>query len=201
MSSMRKQIYVTLRSRIISKELPPGFRLREQDLATEFGASRTPVREALLDLEKDSLVNTIDRAGTFVAKVSFEDLKEAFEVRLALMPLVARLLLDHTAPELIGALEGIHAEMKAAKSSEELTALDSRFHDLLNHATGNRLLKAVLSKARWTIERGCSYPDAVTAEFGDEVVAVIEALQDRSLDRLDELLYRHAKRYVEELFR
>ncbi len=200
MNGIRERIYVTLQSRIISKELAPGSRLREQELAKEFSASRTPVREALLDLERDGLVNTIDRAGTFVAKVSFQDLKEAFEVRLALMPLVARLLLEHANPELIDALARIRTEMEAATSSESLTGMDSRFHDLVNDAIGHRLLKEVLSKARWTIERGCTYPDAITSGFADDVTAVMEALQDRSLDRLEKLLYSHAKRYVEDLF-
>ena len=80
-------VYQQLKQQIILLEHPPGTMIREKELMKEFGVSRTPVREALLRLEVDGLVRIIPSIGTFVEDVSFQQLKEVFEVRSFLLKL------------------------------------------------------------------------------------------------------------------
>ncbi|MBC7190503.1 GntR family transcriptional regulator, partial [Candidatus Aerophobetes bacterium] len=79
-------VYETLKKKLISEENWEvlGTRLQEDQLARQFGVSRTPVREAIHRLEKDGLVQIIPRRGAFVKTISAEDVKEIFDLRGAL---------------------------------------------------------------------------------------------------------------------
>src|SRR2546422_6782820 len=81
-----------LRSQILSGELEPGTALSEVTLAGTFGVSRTPVREALKQLQVEGLVEIVPRVGTFVSKPSLRDVTELLEVKEVLEGLAARLL-------------------------------------------------------------------------------------------------------------
>lgn len=84
-----------LRAAILSNELKPGERIRPADLALRWNVSPTPLREALLRLAADGLVETTPHRGTRVAKVSAEALMQLYEMRLLLEPLALRKALEH----------------------------------------------------------------------------------------------------------
>ncbi|MBL4768895.1 MAG: GntR family transcriptional regulator [Rhodobacteraceae bacterium] len=79
-----------LRGRILSMELPPGAPISETDLAEQSGVSRTPVREAILMLAKENLVEVVPKSGTFVARIPISALPEALIARRALEGMTAR---------------------------------------------------------------------------------------------------------------
>ena len=80
----RFQVISELRSRIISLELPPGTSISENELATTLGVSRTPIREALLILAEEQLVEVFPRVGTFVTPVDVRLVKNSQFLREAL---------------------------------------------------------------------------------------------------------------------
>ena len=78
------RIFVALRDRIATLELPPGASLSEKECAIAFGVSRTPVREALLRLAEDQLVDIYPQSGTYVSRISAGAARDAMAIRGAL---------------------------------------------------------------------------------------------------------------------
>src|SRR5512141_1326949 len=83
--------YQTMRARILDNQWAPGYRALEQELAQELGMSRTPVREALIRLQKEGLVEVVPRHGMRVLPVSAADMRDIYEMLTALEPMAAEL--------------------------------------------------------------------------------------------------------------
>lgn len=84
-------IYETLRERIILLDYPPGMRLSEEQLAQEFGVSRTPVRRVLARLDSEGLVNSVHGVGTLVTDAELSELFQVYQLRMELAELIGRL--------------------------------------------------------------------------------------------------------------
>ena len=141
--------YRLIRSRILDNVYPPGHQALEQSLATELGISRTPVREALIRLEKEGLVAVIPRHGMRVLPVSPTDMKEIYEILTALEGMAAELLAKRRPSDAeLAPLERASRDMARALRAGDLEAwaeADARFHRQLIDLAGNRLLaEAVL---------------------------------------------------------
>jgi len=129
------QVTSALRRAIVSGQLQPGEALSEAVLARRYGVSRTPVREALKQLEREHLVQIVPRVGTFVQKVSPDDLLDALIVKEALEGIAARLAAARpNAPE-VSELSRIAGEMEAAAAAgadlARIIEANARFHDLI----------------------------------------------------------------------
>lgn len=88
-----------LRDRIVRHEIPPGSKLREQDLADEYGVPRSKVRDALAELQQRGLIERIPNRGAVVIKLDLEQVIEIYKVREVLEGLMVRLATENTAPE------------------------------------------------------------------------------------------------------
>ncbi|WP_142846761.1 GntR family transcriptional regulator [Telmatospirillum sp. J64-1] len=106
------QVVRQLEHDIVTGALKPGDRLDERQLSERFGTSRTPVREALLQLMNSGLVSSIPRKGAVVAAVTVADLLEMFEVMAELESLCARLAARRMQPEEVAELERLHLACK-----------------------------------------------------------------------------------------
>lgn len=141
--------YAALRARILDNHWPPGHQALESALADELGLSRTPVREALVRLRDEGLVEVVPRHGMRVLPVSAEDMREIYEVLAALESAAAELAAARrpSADEL-RPLETATRDMERALKRDDLPAwagADERFHRHLIELCGNRLLvQAVL---------------------------------------------------------
>jgi len=129
--SRAKHAYVTLREEIISAEIAPGTLLREDELMQRLGVGRTPVREAIQQLEHDGFVMVIPRRGTLVSEINITSLTGIYEVRVHLEAWEARLAAERvTDGERVEATK-LLAEFDALDpnvSAETLLALDRRIH-------------------------------------------------------------------------
>jgi DNA-binding GntR family transcriptional regulator len=132
-SSSPSRVAATLRQEILNGTLAPGDRLRQEDIAARFGASRQPVRDALRLLEGDGLVTMVANSGAWVSKLSQSECFEAYQVRERLEPL----LISHSIPNLkpiqIQRLTELVSEIEAATDLEQFLRLDREFH-LLSYA-------------------------------------------------------------------
>jgi DNA-binding GntR family transcriptional regulator len=143
-----------LRRKIISGELPEGFQLRQDALAAEFGISRIPVREALVQLEGEGLVRIVPHKGAVVSELSIAEISELFMLRGLLEPL----LLKKSAPRLTQAdfaeLDAILAEYQRELQAQHQTRwgeLNTRLHDvLMSRAEQPRTLAIVTSLLQQT---------------------------------------------------
>lgn len=123
-----------LRRKIVSGELPEGFQLRQDALAAEFGISRIPVREALVQLEGEGLVRIVPRKGAVVSELSIAEISELFTLRGLLEPLLLKKSAPKLTPEDFAELDIILAEYTAELQSQHLARwgeLNTRLHDLL----------------------------------------------------------------------
>jgi DNA-binding GntR family transcriptional regulator len=152
---LRHAVLEELRQRIIAGEWSPGERLYEDQIASELEVSRNPVREALQALAGEGFVELEPRRGARVATVPPERAHELFEVREALEGLVAALAARRRTDADIARLRQVTEEgQRAARSNDlsQLPALNTRFHDSLAEAAGNRMLSETIQRLRHLIE-------------------------------------------------
>ncbi len=136
-----------LRQRILNGELAPGIQLRQDALAEEFGISRIPIREALLQLEAGGLVKIMPHRGAIVAGLSVEEVEDIFRLRVELEPPLLVLSAPHFTDADFAALNSLTEEYGAALKAGEIERwgeLNRRFHlDLLRFAGRPRSLSII----------------------------------------------------------
>lgn len=158
--SIQSRVIVELRGRIISGELAPGTSLSEIVLAEAFGVSRTPVREALKQLQTEGLVDIRPRVGTFVAAPSRQEITELFQMKELLEGAAARLLAQRGRVPELDALEANLSTADAAVRSgdqEGYAELVHEFHDLVMRGADN----AKLADHYRTLMNQLAYPRLV----------------------------------------
>ena len=144
-----ERVYDDLREAIIGGEYAPGERLRAEALATRFGTSRTPVREALMLLEGDGLVEIEPRRGAVVRTFDPADLVDLYEVRAVLEARAAALAAMHVTAEQLVALDAAcdRAESlsgQSARTVDTLIATNDDFHRIVIAAAGSPRLSGAL---------------------------------------------------------
>ena len=204
--SYTSKAYRTIKRNIMENRYPPGHQALEQELATELGMSRTPVREALIRLEREGLVELAPRRGMRVIPLSPRDMKEIYEVLTGLETL-ALSLMDGKDPSTVdlNPLEKSLDQMEAALTQDDLDAwaeADAHFHlTLLSLCNNQRLTKmaATLSdqahRARMMTLRMRPRPDQSNIEHRQ----VLEALKKGQWKRARHLHHQHRTRTAETL--
>lgn len=138
------EIVTAVERDILAGVRQPGERIDESALAETFNVSRTPVREAILELAAMGLVDQRAHRGAFVADVTLEEIFDVYEVLAELEGLCARLATRRMEAVERRALADLHAEMAgllAPEDRDRYIALDMRFHDMLIAAARNAALK------------------------------------------------------------
>ena len=149
MSKLTEHVYRSLRRHIISGNLSPGARLKEEHVAATLGVSRTPVRSALQRLIDDGLLTGQRGRGAVVAALTDHDIDEVFELRILLEGRAAGLAALNASPEQRAGLAEATAQMQrcaAEKPLDYLGALqvaNNRFHRLILDACGSARLRAM----------------------------------------------------------
>ncbi len=176
-------VYQTMREAILGKILSPGQLFSENDLTKVFGVSRTPVREAVLRLTADHLVDRRGR-GLAVSAMSPAEVLEIYDVRSALDSLAARLAAAEATPPEVAQLRWINTQMLAAVDAgdvEESFRLNLEFHDYLALMSKNAFLLRELRVVQDRVRRFATTtfafsgrPQNIIEEHG-QIVAAIEA--------------------------
>jgi DNA-binding GntR family transcriptional regulator len=140
--------YTHIKQLILDNELAPGAQILEQTLADDLGLSRTPVREALVRLVQEGLVEVVPRRGMRVLPLSPEDMREIYEVLIALEPAATEMLtLRRPSREEIEPLIDACDAMEAALAADDLmmwAQADARFHYALVDLCGNKRIAAMV---------------------------------------------------------
>ena len=133
-----RPIYAVLRRDIVTLRLRPGERLSENELALRFGTSRAPVREALIRLVEDGLIEVRPQRGSFVSRISLRAMERARFVREALEVAIVRRAaeLGLSAEALAGLHAAIAGQLEARDDPERFTERDDLFHRGLAAAAG-----------------------------------------------------------------
>lgn len=198
--SLSERVKRVIVDRVIDGTYPPGTHLVELHLAEEFDVSQAPVREALRELSSTRLVENRPRRGTFVRKISSEEMAEIYMVRAALegeAAIHAFPILHQDPAPLRAALEGMR-EAVQGDSARGLAKYSTEFHRAIIEASGNRLMLEIWDslfvevRTMATIIRG-----HVELKAAAEAHApILEAYETGSAELCRELVTRHQQEYT-----
>lgn len=192
-----------IRRAILSGDLAPGERLKQEQLAADLQVSRIPVREALRVLEAEGLIETRPGRGSMVIEVTRDDALEVLTVRATLESLAARLAAERGTAEAIAELREAVVEGKnASASGDHVTASSAhtRFHLDLARAGGNSHLHAELeflpTKTEWIVS---SLLQARSEYSWQEHEAILDAVENGDADLAERLMRLHSEHVIESL--
>ncbi|MFZ4788889.1 MAG: GntR family transcriptional regulator, partial [Beijerinckiaceae bacterium] len=149
-------IHTALRMDIIRLVRRPGDPISEKELAQQFGVSRTPVREALLRLAEERLVEIFPQSGTFVARIPLADLPEAILVRRSLEVTMAELAAQRRKPEGLTAMAKAIEWQKQAAGQQDMNAFhqaDDDFHAAIALAADHPGVWALVQSVKTQVDR------------------------------------------------
>ena len=203
--SVADQVYEVLRERIASGEIERGSRLHQEDLAKEFGVSRTPVREALRKLAAEGLVDLFANRGARVATSTDAQLRSSYETRLVVEPGAARIAAGLGLAEPMALMRtAIADEERADRSPAKHFKANRAFHLALVKATGNPQLVQFMEHV-WIGRIGATlYEDRLDSPGlmadHDAHASIADAIEAGDGRRAEELTLGHLERAMELLF-
>lgn len=203
--SLRGRVYNSIRDKILSGDYHENEELRENALATELGVSRTPVREALRQLELEGLVNIIPNKGASVTGITKKDIHDIYIIRSYLEGLCAKWACENITQSQIEALEEnlYLADFHARRSHfDQIVELDNKFHDLIYKASASKILNHVLSDFHQYVERvrkiTLSRPYRAN-QSSKEHAAIVEAIKKRDGELAESLAHEHMMNTIQNL--
>lgn len=200
-----KFIYTALKRKILSGELRPDTRLVIRQLAKLYDSSDIPVREALMELAADGLIEMNPHKGSRVKKHSTKELKDMLTIRKALEPLAAALAAENSTPELVEALQASFNQSKKFSDEKNFTAYSDKnreFHQLILDASDNIYLKKILGELLRNELRTKSvfeiFPE-ILAISQKEHCEMIELIREKKSQEIYELMLKHKTRSYDKL--
>lgn len=192
---LRETVYATLRADILRCVLAPGTEVREGELATRFEVSKSPVRDALMRLEREGLIITTPRQGYRVAPISFTDVQDMFHLRAALESACMERIVEQSSDAQLAALEPFR-NFDPAAWSDGFVGYNRAFHTMLATLANNARICDQLGDLIDQMERVVTVSvshikQGDTSVLVDEHCKIIDALQERKLKRAERLAQQH----------
>lgn len=194
---LTEKAYRAIKEAILSLQLQPGAALVEQDLASQLGISKIPLREALHQLENDGLVRRIPYRGVYVSNVSVKEAAEIAAIRGVLEGLAARLAAKRLTGEQLEQAEAILDEAERALQQEDgdlCAAKGKEFHDFVIERCGNSELPPLLRNLDNRFHRFRLLSNEIrgrTAQSLREHRRVLRALKRRDPDAVERAMRDH----------
>lgn len=195
--SLRGRVFNKIREDILSGKYIQKEELKENTIGKELGVSRTPVREALRQLELEGLVNIIPNKGAYVTGISIKDIQDIYVVRSYLEGLCAKWACENITKEQLEALEeNVYlSEFHAKKENhEQLLELDNKFHEIIYEASNSKILKHVLSDFHHYVQRIRKITLSSTSralKSNIEHNAIVEAIRQGDSQMAETLAHEH----------
>lgn len=202
-----RTVYETLRKSILELELEPGSPLDEVQLAEHFDLSRTPIREAIVRLVAEGLVETLPNRSTIVARIDFMRLPIYFEALSLMHRVTARLAAVNRRQEdlvRIGALEQAFAEAVSQQDALAMISSNREFHVAIAEAGGNHFFTGLFSRL---LDEGrrilriyySSFDDKLPLQYVEEHRQIVRAITLGHAELADELAAAHAVQVVRQI--
>lgn len=199
------QVYALLKRKILSLALRPNEALSEKELATRLGVSRTPVREALIRLADEALVDVFPQRGTLVSPIRIAEVLEAQFLREALEAAVVRRAAEDPSPRLLDDLTTLLArQRRAAKAAEpeEFMRLDEMFHSAISEGIAMprawqliQSVKGQMDRVRFLALPNKPHLILLTEQHGE----IVEAIEARDSDRAEAAMRHHLKEILQTI--
>jgi len=207
MKSKKTKAYENLRYRIITQDLPPGELLKEKDLMNHYEIGRTPLREIFIELQREGLIRRVPRAGTWVAPMDLNYVKQVAEVRVALEGLAGELAAERISDEQLELLSQLLEKAASEKITEDsdiqnLIQYESRFHHIVYAATRNQKLEELLLEFQSIGARLWYYlfpTKEQLLKLFEEQRLMLDALKKRDKKMCRELMEQHTRAYFNQV--
>lgn len=193
------QIADSLRRQILAGDLMPGERIRQEEIAGEFNASRIPVREALRMLVTDGLVEVVANSGAWVSSLTMAECIEQYQIRERIEPLLLRESLKNLPATAIERLGQIVAELEANQDVRVFMALDREFHMLSYSGAPNSTLKEIITRLWNTTQAYRRVYSELAGSHGLDVThlehrLLLEAISRNDSEDAERILSGHIRR-------
>lgn len=203
--SLGSRVFHKIREGILSGKYAANEELKEKNIGDELGVSRTPVREALRQLELEGLVSIIPNKGAYVVGLSQKDIRDIYEMRSLLEGLCAKWAAVNVTEEQLNELEEniFLSEFHAGKQNwEQMVELDNRFHEILYLASGSKELKHILTDYHQYVQRVRKVTLAEAKrvqESTEEHKVIVEALKKHDPEKAEEAATIHIRNTVSNM--
>ncbi|MGE5473083.1 MAG: GntR family transcriptional regulator [Ignavibacteriales bacterium] len=203
--SLTQKIFNILQNRILNGVYSDGERLCELKLTKELNISRTPVREAIFQLEQEGLVKIIPNKGAIVIGITLEDIKDIYSIRIQVEGLAARLCAERITAREIERFEEIMDLMELytnKKDYEKLLGIDTQFHSMIFNSSKSRPLIQVLGMLHMYVLRArkASFQKPGRAEKAlQEHMEIYRAILDKKPEMAENLATKHVKNAEQNL--
>lgn len=203
--SVSQQIQDSLRSRIISLELHPGMSLSRGELASHYGVSQTPVRDAMMKLEEEGLLIIYPQSKTEVSKIDVGHARETQFLRLSLELEITRRLALANKPDIVAPARKIQKMQENALSENDLDmfeTLDRQFHLSLFQSAGVNTLYALVASRSGHIDRlrKLNLPDpGKTASIMKYHGLILDAIERGDLPAVEDAVRAHLSGTLEQV--
>lgn len=203
--SLRGRVFNKIREDILAGVYHENEELKENTIGQELGVSRTPVREALRQLELEGLVTMIPNKGAYVTGITSKDIHDIYMIRSYLEGLCAKWACEHITQAQIEALDEILylQDFHAGRNHhEQMVELDNKFHELIYEASGSKILYHVLSDFHHYVERvrkiTLAMPSRAT-KSSQEHAAILDAIKKRDGELAEVLAHEHIINTIKNL--
>ncbi|KRB61972.1 AsnC family transcriptional regulator [Rhizobium sp. Root708] len=202
-----KVVYELLRDEILDLVLPPGSPIDELQLAERFKMSRTPIREALVRLAGEGLIDTLPNRSTMVANIDFLNMHTFFDALVLMYRVTTKLAAQYHRPEDIVIIRAHQARFAAAAEAQDALAMiatNAALHSAIADAGRNPyftgLFNRLLDEGRRILRLYYqSYGDRLPKQFVDEHEDMIAAIAARDAEAADRLAKAHAEQIVKQI--
>ena len=204
-SSLRGRVFQSIREDILSGRYEQNTELKETAIGAELGVSRTPVREALRQLELEGLVSIIPNRGAYVNMITAKDVQDIYVIRSMLEGLCARWATQSITAEQLDSMEEtlcLSEYHTSKKNYEKLYELDSLFHEQLYEAGGSRILNHILSDFHdyvKMVRKATISTSSRSVTSTEEHRAIFEAIKEKDPDKAEALAKEHVKHTIESI--
>lgn len=200
-SSFKQKAYTALKNAIVTMDIyrnRDDIRLDERKLAQDFGISRTPVREAMAQLESEGFVRSVPRRGIYVVRKTKREVIEMITAWAALESMAARLITETAGEEEISGLRRMFVTFErgaVAAKLDEYSEVNIEFHQAIIRMSGNQVLidlaENLFTHMRMIRRKTIGEKDRAARSIRDHI-NIIEAIERRDTDRAGELVRDHA---------
>ena len=203
--SLRGRVFQSIREDILSGRYEQNTELKQAAIGAELGVSRTPVREALRQLELEGLVTIIPNRGAYVNMITAKDVQDIYVIRSMLEGLCARWATQSITVEQLDSMEEtlcLSEYHTSKKNYEKLYELDSLFHEQLYEAGGSRILNHILSDFHdyvKMVRKATISTSSRSVTSTEEHRAIFEAIKEKDPDKAEALAKEHVKHTIESI--
>jgi DNA-binding GntR family transcriptional regulator len=206
--TLKNKAYSWLKKKIITLKLPMGSALVESELCRELNMGRTPVREALQQLESEGLVSILPRKGSFVSNISFVDFEKLLDVRIMLETHVVKRLAGSITIEQIAHLQSLFININEQidnRDVDQLLSIDRQFHQGLVTLLDNSYLDSIaenlydLVARTWYLSFQNRNQDGLANTVQDHI-ELLELLEKGDAEASDKMVRDHVQSFRKKVF-